>query len=556
MSKRIISTSTLFILVTALIIGSLAGCNSSNPNVSTPSTAPLDITTAAPSNTPAAEDEIVTELKLPLSDEVVTLSMWQSFTSKTIASPEENECSKEISKRTNVKIKYQLASSSSASESFNLLVNSGDYPDIWQVFSGQYAGGLEKAVKDEVFINLEEYIRKWAPNYTARINANKEVYKGVHTDQGHIIGFNVIYDSEQPPFIGYIMNKGWLDELGMDTPTTIDEWHNALTAFKEQKNAAIPFLLEQTGYSVIWGGLSAAYDVIGTFYNENGTVKYGFIEDGFKEYLTEMITWIDEGLISKDFYANTENYQTLMGYGAQLADGKIGATHTLYALVPAYNGMAASKGQTLSLCAVPNPSLEKGGAVHFRQKSELVGQHIRALSPNLLSDEALLKVAIQYIDYRYSDEGALLSNYGIENESFTYDSEGKPVFTELMTKNPDGFTFTDMSEKYCDINAAFYFIWEREKFAIDPNAFAFCDVWKTNGCDYNMPATQMTEAENTEYANVYADIETFVSEAILSFMTQQKPMSEWDSFVAQVKSMGIDRCIEIRQAALDRYLAR
>jgi putative aldouronate transport system substrate-binding protein len=35
-----------------------------------------------------------------------------------------------------------------------------------------------------------------------------------------------------------------------------------------------------------------------------------------------------------------------------------------------------------------------------------------------------------------------------------------------------------------------------------------------------------------------------------------KSMDEWDAFVEQLHSMGIDECISAKQSALDRYNAR
>ena len=32
--------------------------------------------------------------------------------------------------------------------------------------------------------------------------------------------------------------------------------------------------------------------------------------------------------------------------------------------------------------------------------------------------------------------------------------------------------------------------------------------------------------------------------------------SNWDNYISTLQSMGIDRCIEITQAAYERYLAR
>ena len=71
-----------------------------------------------------------------------------------------------------------------------------------------------------------------------------------------------------------------------------------------------------------------------------------------------------------------------------------------------------------------------------------------------------------------------------------------------------------------------------------------------------MPPVTLTTEEGNEYANIYGDIDTLVRESIPSFITGAKPLSDWDAFVSQIRSMGIDRCIALQQAALDRYNAR
>ena len=41
----------------------------------------------------------------------------------------------------------------------------------------------------------------------------------------------------------------------------------------------------------------------GAMYNDNGTVKYAPIEDGFKDYLEVMNRWYENGLIDADYPA-------------------------------------------------------------------------------------------------------------------------------------------------------------------------------------------------------------------------------------------------------------
>lgn len=83
------------------------------------------------------------------------------------------------------------------------------------------------------------------------------------------------------------------------------------------------------------------------------------------------------------------------------------------------------------------------------------------------------------------------------------------------------------------------------------------NVWNKDSNDYMLPvALTMTAEEGQEYSTTYGDILTFVYETIPQFIIGSKPISEFDDFVNQIKSMGIERCIELQQNALDRYIAR
>ena len=67
----------------------------------------------------------------------------------------------------------------------------------------------------------------------------------------------------------------------------------------------------------------------------------------------------------------------------------------------------------------------------------------------------------------------------------------------------------------------------------------------------------MTTEEGEEYAAIYSDIQTYVSECIPKFVQGEMNLEgDWDSFVDNVRSMDIDRCCEIYQAAVARFNAR
>ena len=68
----------------------------------------------------------------------------------------------------------------------------------------------------------------------------------------------------------------------------------------------------------------------------------------------------------------------------------------------------------------------------------------------------------------------------------------------------------------------------------------------------------MTIAESEEFNRTYSDIATNVSESVLAFITGSKPLTDatWEELVSGIEGMGIQKCIDIKQAALDRYLQR
>ena len=88
--------------------------------------------------------------------------------------------------------------------------------------------------------------------------------------------------------------------------------------------------------------------------------------------------------------------------------------------------------------------------------------------------------------------------------------------------------------------------------------FECADVWDTNAdSDYQMPtAISMTADESERYSAIYSDIQTLISENLSKFAVGERSMDEWDDFVQQIQDMGIQECIELKQAAVDRFYTR
>lgn len=57
------------------------------------------------------------------------------------------------------------------------------------------------------------------------------------------------------------------------------------------------------------------------------------------------------------------------------------------------------------------------------------------------------------------------------------------------------------------------------------------------------------------YNRIFSNIDTYMDETVSKFVVGDLSLNQFDSFVQQLKDMGIEDCIAIEQAAYDRYLA-
>ncbi|MEK1830296.1 extracellular solute-binding protein [Priestia megaterium] len=141
---------------------------------------------------------------------------------------------KELEKRTNVHIKWKNIPGDGYQEKKNLMLASGDLPDAFYS-SGFSDSDIVKYGQNGTIIPLEKLIKDYAPNLKKRLEERPELKKIITAPDGHIYSLPraeemglVEFPNEQ------VINKKWLDKLGLPVPKTLEEYHQALKAFKEQ----------------------------------------------------------------------------------------------------------------------------------------------------------------------------------------------------------------------------------------------------------------------------------------------------------------------------------
>lgn len=535
------------LLTAAMTASLLSGCG--NGNADTAADAATASENADAALTVADSEVEAQEVTLPLADELTTLTLFMPLDANmaTITSDyNENKFFQELEKRTNVHIEFQCPTVGEESTAYNLMIASNELPDIIAHNNYNYADGLDAAVEDGYYLDLTPYMDTLLSNYNKLRLKNDFFAKSTVTDGGRVVAIYQIFSEPQPPYKGLEIRKDWLDDLGLDVPVTFDDWEEMLVAFKEKKDAYSPLSIGSLGYNMDSNSLSAGYNVLMGFMNVDGTVAYGPIEDGWKKYLTKMNDWYEKGLIDPDF-------MTGGGYTPDMTiitSGQCGAWDSMYTMPALYE--ASSEDPNMEIIPVASPVENEGDEVHIRLADTIIHSYctISADSPNA-------ELAMKWLDYLCSEEGALLANYGVEGESFEYNENGEPEFTDLVTNNPDGYSFAQAMTYYAlppSLLGGDY-DWTRELSSVPEEDVLSMEVWGAVSDDYNMPAgISYTSEESKELAEIVNSVNTYVTEKTSQFITGVADIgTEWDTYVQTIQDMNIARAIEINQDALDRF---
>ncbi len=492
-----------------------------------------------------------------------TLSYWVGMNS-TIATRVNDfndiQMYKELEKKSGVHIEFIHPAIGQDAEQFNLIVASGELPDLIEYKWATYTGSPQKAIDDGVIIPLNDLIEKHAPNFKKLISENtelsKEYNRACRTDSGQIFAFPTLNTGSYRTFQGPMIRKDWLDELGLEVPVTIDDWTEVLTAFKEKKGVKYPLTGVMGNYIGGRCSFEGAYGIGQRLYVDNGKVKFGPLEDGYKEFLTLLNKWYKAELIDRDFATNT----------AVEADNKILSDQAGAVFDSIGSGMGVfmqqseDLGEKMDLVATPYPILKEGDINRFDLGEQDAASAYLAITT---ACEDPVK-AVKWIDRLYSEEGYYLVNFGVEGDTYTM-VDGKPVYTEKILNNPEGLGIAEALAMNCraispapGLKQAPEYL---EQYYQYPQQVDALKLWAENSA--NTKTTKMpnglsaTDKENRELASLATDINKYVEEMSLKFITGAEPFKNYDKFVSTLKNnFKVARYIEIEQAMYDRYIKR
>ena len=567
------------LLVAAMLLTAFAGCGgistSSIPNETDSASALADVTEAEPAVEPEptheeaskpdveeASAEPVGEAPQPsLSYPLVTdgseqVTVWVSLPPHVAPYMEdvsESAAYRAAAEATGIKMVTTTVSAAVEAEQFQLMCaggTTGDYDII--VGATRAYGSADAAIEDEIVIDLSNYLAEYMPDYYNFLQSDEEVRKLLTTDSGAIADIAGRATGGRPQ--GFGIRKDWLDKSGLDIPTTYDELYNVLTVFKNDYNCPEPLLMYSTGFldnDFLCSGFGMTQN---GYYVEDGTVKFAYLEDSFKQYCQLISKWYAEGLLSKDFLNNVQGAG--ISYDAQMQDGTAGVFMTG---VDIFSSSSAESASDPDWEAVPmaDVTVNSGDTITMGNTPNSDPLSNKWNVTTGVSEERMANV-LGFVNWFFTEDGSIACNFGIEGEGFEYDTDGNPKLTELVTNNPEGMGSFIAEAIYLNWCAPYTLDTRYYDSIYDTEAQASAtDIWNSNRNNSQQYHGDLTSDENSAYNAVYSDIDTYIDNMAVSFMTGAADVNaEWDTFVSTIESMDIASCIQIKQDAYDRFVNR
>ena len=341
----------------------------------------------------------------------------------------------ELAKRTGVSIDFDMIAETAFTERLNLIIVSQDYPDIFGQGIGTYDSNPMKAIEDDVVIDLNDLLEENAPDYFTLLQNNKDFHDSVYNSDGticKITSCNIGIQSQ-----GLFIRGDWLEALGLEVPTTIDEMTDVLREFHKAYDTPMTLMVNAD----LDDGLAGAFNHSNVGFTRqmlgfqqtaanSGELICAMCSEGYFEHMTYLRELFAEGLINEDFAniskenGNFESsyYSGVCGIwqeGCEIADDSYRENAedpnwvALPMLTPIYNG---------------EPT-------HMSGFSETM---TGMMSLYISSSCKVPEIALQFMNYGFTEEGMDLVTFGIEGETFTRDADGSVHYTELLTGFPDG----------------------------------------------------------------------------------------------------------------------
>lgn len=491
------------------------------------------------------------ETGMPIVNEPVTLSVLTTRWGNMGDSFTNNEFLKQLEAESNVKIEWQVQSLNDWSEQKGIMLAGGELPDI--IFGFQTFGDTDVINNLDLFIPLDDLIENHMPNYKKALEEMPDLRKISTYPDGNMYSLSKNLPLRPISCNQPIINKVWLDNLGLEVPTNLDELYNVLKAFKEQDangngdpNDEFP-ISGAKGISMDLLNPYGITDITGhkMMVNEDGSLTYYPISEAYKEGIKWLNKLYEEGIIDQEAFTQDD---TMLS--AKRQDPNVARVGFEYSWTPDSNF-----GQWSSEYIVIDP-------IEGLDGKQYTGGDPNGVS-SIMRNEVLItkfcenpEIAARWIDQFYTGEASIQNFWGgigtvIEkHDDGTYTLNDPPEGTSADSWYWDS-SLRDFGPKY--VSKEF-----QDKIKLSPSSGDGLKVELSKIGEDTVttpyPNVMFTNEENEERPMLTTDIDKFIDSTRALWITEGGIDEQWDEYNEQLNAMGLEKLLEIYNNAYNRYV--
>ena len=452
--------------------------------------------------------------------------------------------------QTGCSIEFVMLAEETSSEKINIAIASGDLTDMYTRL-GNYQTNLMGAIEEGILFDMSPLIEENAPDYLAMLEADPDIKAAAYNNDGSISQF--LGKEAGVVNMGMIIRQDWLDKLELSAPTNREDLETVLSLFKSEFGAKNPIIV----YNTLDSSLISSFNTYVGLFTANSyfqltepngpEVVFTYASDNFIDYLLYLNHLYEEGLVTSDFmnmergvasaacYAGEAGVWS-NGYNEMLEEARSNAADPEYRV----SAMALTDYE----CHVSTATTVSDNALYITAACE---------NPAL---------AMQMINYCYTEEGKRTVLYGAENVSYIVNDDGDVELTEIITNNENGWNSDSALFWYSAKNwlpQVMDISYYKTLTAATGGGMDVIEYWTEVYGDNTMrlPSGLALSVEDSAELNLYAnDVLTALGEGAMKVVMGELDEAGYRSLIESVNDMGLTRMTELYQNTYDEFKAR
>lgn len=481
---------------------------------------------------------------------------------------------------TGIEFDWQAIPSEGAQEKINLMLASGEeLPDVFWNFGDGKSGNIVVQYADQdIFLPTEGLINEYMPNLKKILDDSENYWSEITAPDGHTYGFPYIEEMYGLVLTGgpLLINKTWLDEVGKEVPTTVDEWVDCLKAFRDggdlNGNGAADEIPMAT-----WFGATDTFGSYNMFYRFTGAFGCADSYCGGNAYADHLrlidgkitFTAQDEAFRKTAEFFNMLYNEGLIWNGSFEADESASYKSSLIkedvARIGCFGTWTDQEITNLDVhdeyVAIPRLQGEAGMTGFENNYSELQDSSNTAITTTCKFPHVIAK----FVDYMVGDPAiSIQSNWGAEGYNYVKDDNGilrtpldeqgryvaQTEYTNFGEARVNSTTCRGsmiVLDEYYETVAGYAY-----------DAVQLLENQKTNGKEEIMaendtiPRVMMTTDELSRLAQIQPTISDIVDRYINQWVTGGVTDDNWNAYLGELQSAGVEELVSIYQSAVDR----